>query len=148
MVKKENLSENWDPRYYGWRKELAIAGIRTTNYAQVGWRKGHSHEGMSVKQGQWKNQTKNKFARGTSKLWTPRRRQQATQQGNNRTRERNPKELRRERAGNVIQTFGKTTGLKFAERVSRSTVRLQRIRKRILWRGRPPLKRKRKLRTE
>jgi hypothetical protein len=102
----------------GWHKELAIAGIRTTHCAQVVRRMGRSHEGTSVEQGRQKNQTKNKFARGTSKSRTPRRRQRATQQGNNRTRKRNPKELRQERMGNVIQTFGKTTGLRFAERVS------------------------------
>jgi hypothetical protein len=100
---------------YGQRKELAIAGIRTTHCAQVVWRKGRSHEGTSVEQGRRNYQTENKFARGTSKSRTPRRRQRATQQGNNRTRKRNPKELQRERTGNVIQTFGKTTGLKFAE---------------------------------
>jgi hypothetical protein len=132
----------------GRRKELAIAGIRMTHCAQVVRRKGLSHEGTSVEQGRQKNQTKKKFARGTSKSRTPRRRQRATQQGNNRMRKRNPKELRRESTGNVIQTFGKTSGLKFAERVSRSTVRLQRIKKWILWRGRPPPKRKKKLRTE
>jgi hypothetical protein len=132
----------------GRRKELAIAGIRMTHCAQVVRRKGRSHEGMSVELGRWKNQTKNKFARGTSKSRTPRRRQRATQQGNKRTRKRNPKELQRESMGNVIQAFGKTTGLNFEERVSRSTVGLRRIRKWTLWRGRPPQKRKNKFQAE
>jgi hypothetical protein len=132
---------------YGRRKELAIAGIRTTHCAQVVRRKVRSHEGTSIEQGRRKYQTKNKFARGTSKSRTHRRRQRATQQGNNRTRKRNPKKHSK-RTGTVIQTFGKTMGLKFSERVSRSTVGLRRIRTRTLWRDRPPPKRKKKLRTE
>jgi hypothetical protein len=132
---------------FGRRKELAIAGIRRTHCAQLVLRKERSHEGTSVEEGRRKNQTKNKFARGTSKSRTPRRRQWATQQGNNRTRKRNPKKHSK-RTGTVIQTFGKTTGLKFSERVSRSTVGLRRIRTRTLWRDRPPPKRKKKVRTE
>jgi hypothetical protein len=132
----------------GRRKELAIARIRMTHCAQVVRRKGRSHGGTSVEQGRRKNQTKNKFATGTSKSRTPRRRQRATQQGNNRTRKRNPKEIRRESKGNVFQTFGKTAGIKFAKRVSRSIVGLRRIRKWTLWRGRPPPKRKMKFQAE
>jgi hypothetical protein len=81
---------------FGRRKELAIAGIRRTHCAQLVLRKGRSHERTSVEEERRrtkKNQTKNKLARGTSKSGTPRRKQRATKQGNNRTRKRNPKEL-------------------------------------------------------
>jgi hypothetical protein len=99
----------------GRTKELAIAGIRTTHCAQLVRRKGSCHEGTSVEQGRRKTQTKNKFERGTWKSRTPRRRKRAKKQGIIRTRKRNQKELRPEKTGNVIQTFGKITGIKFAE---------------------------------
>jgi hypothetical protein len=144
-LKRKVFRRSGTQESYGRRKELAIAGIRTTHCAQVVRRKGRSHEGTSVEQGRRKNETKNKFARGTSKSRTHRRRQRATEEGKNRSRKRNPKELR---TRNVIKTFGKTTGLKFAERVNRSTVGLRKIRKWTLWRDRPPPKRKKKFQIE
>jgi hypothetical protein len=63
-------------------------------------------------------------------------------------RKPDPKELRLESTRNVIQTFGKTTGTEFAERVGRSTIGLQKIRDWTLWRGRPPPKRKKELQVE
>jgi hypothetical protein len=64
----------------GPRKELAAAGREVTRCAEVARRKGRglqgrSHEGPSVEQGRRKNQTRNKFARGTRKGRTLARRQ-------------------------------------------------------------------------
>jgi hypothetical protein len=115
-------------------KEIAAAEVRTARHAKVARRKRNVVG---------KTRIRNNAVRGTSNSRTLRRRQRATQ-GNNRTRKRNPQVLRRESTGNVIQTFGKITGLKFAERVGRSTVGLRRIRKWTLWRCRPPPKRKKK----
>jgi hypothetical protein len=53
-----------------------------------------------------------------------------------------------ESMGNSDMNFTKTTRLEIAKRMVRSTAGLQKIRKCILWQGKPPPKRKKKQRIE
>jgi hypothetical protein len=94
-----NLAEehHGQPKEWTWRhceswKKLAAAKRKMTCHAGVAQRKGCSHEELSVDQGQRKNQTRNKFARGTQKGQMPRRRQLMHQEGANGTRNRDFKE--------------------------------------------------------
>jgi hypothetical protein len=48
-------------------KKLAAASRKMTCHAGVAWCKERGHLGPSVKQGQWKNQARDKTARGTWK---------------------------------------------------------------------------------
>lgn len=91
--RKRNVSRNiCTEKNYGPRQELGAGGIRMTLRAKVTQRKeaelqGHSHEGQSVEQGR-KSQTRNKFAEGTQKGRTLRRRQLIRQEGINGNRNR------------------------------------------------------------
>jgi hypothetical protein len=62
LFRRSGIQEN-----FGRRKELAIAGIRMTQCAQLVLRKGRSHKGTSIEEERRKNQIRNKFARGTQK---------------------------------------------------------------------------------
>jgi hypothetical protein len=70
----------------GRRKEFAVSGIKATPCAKLARGKGRSHEGPSVEQERRKNQTRNKFARGTRKGRTFRRRQLMRREGTSGTR--------------------------------------------------------------
>jgi hypothetical protein len=102
---------------------LAAAGKKMTHCAKVAQRKGHglqgrSHEEPSVEQGR-KNQNMNKFARGTHKGRTFRRRQLMLQEGTNGTRNRDFEEQLR--LGSERTTSGiyrKAFGLEFVKRAT------------------------------
>jgi hypothetical protein len=79
-------------------KEIAAAEARMDHHAKVAHRKRNVVG---------KIRTRNSAVQGTSKSRTLRRREWATKQGNNRTRKRDPKELRWESTGNVIQDIQK-----------------------------------------
>jgi hypothetical protein len=83
----------------------------------------------------------NKFARGTQKGWTLRRRQLMCQEDTNGTRNRDFEEqlrLRSERTTSCI--YRKTIGLEVMKRAVVISSGLQKIRNATLWRGRPPPK--------
>jgi hypothetical protein len=97
-------------------KELAAARIRTTRCAKVARRKRRNYEGTSVEQGRRKNETKNKFSRGTQKLRTLGRIQLMCQEGTNGTRNLDVKEQMR--LGNQRTSRGiyrKSTGLEITK---------------------------------
>jgi hypothetical protein len=101
----------------GPRKKLAASGKKMTRLARVVWRKERSREGPSVEHGRRKNQTRNKFARGTRNGWTPGRRQLMRQEGTGGTRNRDFKEQLR--LGSERTTSGiyrKTIGLEILTR--------------------------------
>jgi hypothetical protein len=50
--------------------------------------------------------------------------------------------------GNNIEVYGKTIGLQFGKLADGSSVALWKMRNWTLWRGRPPLKRKKSLHTK
>jgi hypothetical protein len=123
----------------GRRKELTAAGIRTTRCAQVVRRKRRRHEGPSVEQGTQKNQTRDKFARGTRKGHTLGRGQLMRQEGTNATRNRGSNEQLH--FGNERTTSGvyrTTIGLEIVKQAKEVSSGLRRIRQWTLWRGRPP----------
>jgi hypothetical protein len=138
----------------GPRKELAAAGRKITRCAKVARHKGHglqehSHDGLSVEQGLRKNETRNKFARGTRKGRTLGRRQLMRQEGTNGTRNRDIEEQLRLGSETTTSEFDrKTFGLEFVKQATRMPSGLQRMRNWTLRRGRPPPKRKKMLHTE
>jgi hypothetical protein len=138
----------------GPRKELAAAGRKMTHCAKVEQSKGCglqgcSHEGLSVKQGLWKNQTRNKFARITWKGRTLRRRQVMCQEGTNGTRNQDFKEQLWLGSKRTTSEFDrKAFGLEFVKQATGMSSGLQKMRNWTLWRGRPPLKQKKRLHTE
>jgi hypothetical protein len=122
LIRRSGSQENCGPL-----KEFSPTGIRTTRCAKVARRKGRSYEGPSVEQGRRKNETKNKFSRGTQKLRTLGRIQLMCQEGTNGTRNRDVKE--QIRLGNQRTSRGiyrKSTGLEIAKRIARCTLGLQR----------------------
>jgi hypothetical protein len=88
--------KEWTQGNCGSWKKLAAASRNMTSHAGVARCKGRSPEGLPVGQGQQKNQTRNKFARGTRKGWTPGRRQLMHQEGANGMRNRDFREQLRE----------------------------------------------------
>jgi hypothetical protein len=62
--------------------------------------------------------------------------------------EMRPEEAMTGNTGNVDTTFRKTMRLKIAKRIARSTVGLQQIKGRSLWRGWLPQKQKKRLHME
>jgi hypothetical protein len=121
---------------------LAAAFRKMIHCAKVAQRKRRglqalSHEGPSVEQGWWKNQTRNKFARGTQKRRTFGRRQLVHQEGISGTRNRDFEE--RLRLGSERTTSGiyrKTIGLEIVKRAVRISSELRKMRDWTLWRGR------------
>jgi hypothetical protein len=139
-VKKIRTEENFGPR-----KELTTAGIRTTHCAQVIRRKRRSHEGPSVEQGTGKNQTRDKFARGTRNGQTLRRGQPMRQEGTNATRNRGfSEQLRFRNERTTSGVYSMTIGLEIVKQAKGVSGGLRRIRIWTLWRGKPPPKRKKK----
>jgi hypothetical protein len=147
--KKQVLRRSGLQGNFGRRKELAIAGIRRTHCAQLVLRKGRSLEETSVEEGRRKNRTKNKFERRTRKGRTLGRGQQMRQEGTYATRKRGFKEQLR--FGNVRKNrwvYRATIGTKMVKQVVGTSRRLRKIRKWVLWRGRPPPKRKKEFQVE
>jgi hypothetical protein len=50
--------------------------------------------------------------------------------------------------GNVNETFKDTLGLEIAKRITGTSIRLPEMNPRTLWRGRPPLKQRKRCHTE
>jgi hypothetical protein len=125
----------------GPRKELAATGRKTTRCAKVTQCMGHglqgrSHEGPSREQRQWKNQTRNKFARGTRKGHTLGRRQLMCQEGTNGTRSRDFEEqLRLGSERTTSGSYRTTTGLEIVKQAVGISSGLWKIRIWTLWRG-------------
>jgi hypothetical protein len=143
LIRRSGTQENCGPL-----KEFSPTRIRMTRCAKVAWRKRRSYEGPSFEQGRRKNETKNKFSRGTQKLRTLGRIQLTCQEGTNGTRNRDVKEQMR--LGNQRTSRGiyrKSTGLEIAKRIARCTVGLKRLMERTLWRAHPPPKRKKKVKV-
>jgi hypothetical protein len=164
--RKRNLFGSGIQENFGRRKELAIAGIRRTQCAQLVLRKGRSHKGTSVEEGRRKNQIKNKFARGTQKgitkenkrLNTPKCKSGIRDRGIKRQhlrlrgkagitepRTRWQKRLKSKRTTSEFDRYA--LGVEFIKQTNETSNWLGRLRIWTLWRGRPPPKRKKKLRT-
>jgi hypothetical protein len=96
------------------------------------WLQGHTHEGLSVKQGWQKNQTRNKFARGTWKERTLRRRQLMHKKAL-----MEPGTLRSRYGLETSEFDRKAFGLEFIKQATGMSGVLQKMRNWTLWRGWP-----------
>jgi hypothetical protein len=127
---------------------LAAAGRKMTRCAKVAQRKGSglqgpSHEGPSVEQGRRKNQTGNKFARGTRKDRTLGMRQLVRREGTNGTRNQDFEEQLRLGSERTPSKFERRAfGLEFIKQRNGMSSGLRKIKNWTLWNGRPPPKRK------
>jgi hypothetical protein len=134
-------------RNYGPRKELAAGGRKMTHCAKVAQRKGRglqgrSHEGPSVEQGR-KNQTRNKFARGTQRGRTLGMRQLMRQEGTNGTGNQDFEEQLRLGSERTAREFDRMAfGLEFVKQATGMSSGLRNMRNWTLWRARPPPTRK------
>jgi hypothetical protein len=131
----------------GRRKELAIAGIRKTRRASVAWGKEYfvridwARNQVNVGQEIKKRQKDGKRLRKRPECNSGLRNAFLSQQL------RDPDTCRQLRL-RIKKTSNEIFGEKIAKRVVGISCRLQRIKKRTLWRGRPPPKRKKRLHTE
>jgi hypothetical protein len=116
-----------------------------TCYVKVAWCKERSHEGPSVKQGRWKDQTRNKFANGTQKGWTFRKKHRVDPEGSTGVKDPSTRrQLRLKNEKTASQIFEKPFRLQIMKREDGSSVGILKIRNWSLWRVRPPPKRKKK----
>jgi hypothetical protein len=150
MVQGNIFKKFWTQGNCGLRKKLATAGRKMTRCAKVAQCKarglqGHSHEGLSIEQGRWKNQTRNKFARGTWKGRTLGRRQLMIQEGTNGTRNCDFEEqlwLESERTTSEFDR--KAFRLELMKRATGMFSGLQKVRDWAVWRYRRPPERENK----
>jgi hypothetical protein len=138
LFRKIRIQENCEP----WKK-FSPTGIRMTHRAKVALLEGN------IVRNKW---TRAKAERGIQKVRTRHEgRKSVKDLGGGRPRylrKRDLKKLRVESTGNLDRTLSKTTRLEIAERITRSTVGVRKIKCWALWRGRPPPKRKEKRRVE
>jgi hypothetical protein len=133
----------------GSRKKLTAACRRMTHRAGTARRKGRCHKGPTVDQRRRKYRTRDKVARGTSKGRTFGKRRRAQPECNNGVRNRDLKErLRLGSRRTFGRIFRKTVELEIAKQTVGTSIGLQKMSDRILWRSRPPPKRKKRLYTE
>jgi hypothetical protein len=148
-LKRNLFRRSGNQEFCGQQKELTAAGIRKIPRAQVVRRKRRSDEGLSVEQGTRNNKARNKFARRTRKGRKLGRGQEMRQERTNASRKGGFKEQLR--FGNVRKTrwvYRTNIGMKMVKQVVRTSSRLRKIRKWVLWRGRPPPKRKKEFQVE
>jgi hypothetical protein len=138
FVSKFRIQENCEP----W-KELAVARREMNHRPKVARRK------ENIVRNKW---TRAKADRGIQKMRTRHEgRKSVNDLGGGRPRYLRKRDLKKrelESTGYLDTTFSKTTRLEIAKQIARSTVGMRRARNWTLWRGRPPPKRKKKLRVE
>jgi hypothetical protein len=143
LIRKSGTQENCGPL-----QEFSPSGMRTTRCAKVARRKGRSYEEPTVEQGRRKNKNEDKISRVTRGRRMLGRRKVMCQGGTNGTGNRGFIEqlcLKNERTSEELDR--KTFGLEFVKRAFGISGGLQRLMDRTLWRGRPPPKRKKKLKV-
>jgi hypothetical protein len=132
--KRNMLRKPWTQRICGLRKEVTAAGMK------IGHCAGHRSKRQNKDDAEretWKGREQNGRWRGPE--WNNDIRNRGLRQ---QLQGRNTVMLQVESTGNLDTTFRKTTRLGIIKRLAGFPVALQRNKKWTLWRGRPPLKRK------